>query len=461
MPAEWFYKVGNKAIGPVTPSVLRQLVSAGAVTKSTLVRKGQGDRWVTAGQVRGLFAERKPVSKPSKRMERQRGTGDANSATDDQIQEWLKTSNASDRPGTSQAQDESGTESTPLKPLHARTSESTSESPMNVDVLVPLLNAMIRPIRDSAVEQIQLALREIEDEELQARFKLLLMHVCLASVLYRLDHRRGSPAGLSSQFRNLAISQFSRPRDLTLASYHKIFAYIQQQLGDKLVSPDENQLVDVGVTLLSAAVPAQEEFTSVSALACGKAAHACWRHAALEANRVLGDAVEIDVTTAKIDEQVYLMNYERHYADILANHLTRTRLAELFLFRAWTAQFGYRVFSTDQYASEKLIGETVNSCKYLGLGIFQVTHGFSIESVLGGEFFDLIEDRWHQYDVVVSALLGSSGIPTVEIITVLTNRLNIIDPTVTVKLSTDFLSQLDFIKRTAIETGVLNPGDAR
>ncbi len=164
---------------------------------------------------------------------------------------------------------------------------------------------------------------------------------------------------------------------------------------------------------------------------------------------------EINATTAKIDEQVYLMNYRDHYADILADQITPSRLAELFLFRAWTAQFGYRIFSSDAEASEKLIGETVNASKYLGLGMFQQVHGFAVEIELESDFISLIEERWRDYDVVVSTMPNADRLPTMEIITVLTNRLDVAEPEVTCRLSMDFLVQMDLIKRTAMEIGIL------
>jgi hypothetical protein len=169
----------------------------------------------------------------------------------------------------------------------------------------------------------------------------------------------------------------------------------------------------------------------------------------------IGAPLEINASTAKIDEQVYLMNYRDHYADILVEHVTPRRLAELFLFRAWTAQFGYRIFSSNPEASEKLIGETVNASKHLGLGVFQQAHGFSVEAELGSDLLSLIEDRWRDYDVVVSTMPKADRLPTMEIVRVLTNRLDVTDPAVTYKLSMDFLFQLDLIKRTAMEIGVL------
>ncbi len=174
--------------------------------------------------------------------------------------------------------------------------------------------------------------------------------------------------------------------------------------------------------------------------------------------RLFCKSAEINAASARIDEQVYLLNYRDHYADILQEYLTECRLSELFLFRAWTAQFGYRVFSSDPEASERLIGETVNAAKYLGLGVFQQFNGFSVEEELGAEFISLVEDRWRHYDVVVSTMpLAANNLPTMEIIGVPANRLGIADAAVTYALSMDFLLQLDLVKRTAIEIGILRP----
>ncbi len=170
--------------------------------------------------------------------------------------------------------------------------------------------------------------------------------------------------------------------------------------------------------------------------------------------KIFGKPTPINASTAKIDQQVYLVNYNDHYADILGDHIAPPRLAELFIFRAWTAQFGYRIFSSNVDASEKLIGETVNASKYLGLQVFHQRHGFSVEDELGLDFISLIEDRWRGYDVVVSTMPKADRLPTMELITVLTRRLDIEDPDVTYKLSIDFLSQLDFIKRTAMDIGI-------
>jgi len=50
-----------------------------------------------------------------------------------------------------------------------------------------------------------------------------------------------------------------------------------------------------------------------------------------------------------------------------------------------------------------------------------------------------MEDRWREYDVVVSAMPKADRLPTMEIITVLTKRLDIADAEVNYKLSMEFL----------------------
>lgn len=172
--------------------------------------------------------------------------------------------------------------------------------------------------------------------------------------------------------------------------------------------------------------------------------------------QILDVSSEINVSNAKIDQQVYLLNYRDHYQNILGDDTSPPVLAELFLFRGWTAQFGYRIFSTNQEASEKLIGETVNSSKYLGLALFEKVHGFSVERELGSDFISLIEDRWQHYDIIVSTLPQVDRLPTTEIINVLMQRIGVTDPRVTFKLARDFLTQLDLIKRTATEIGLLD-----
>ena len=153
--------------------------------------------------------------------------------------------------------------------------------------LVPLLNGIVQPLQHGAVQQIGDAVNHIQDGNSQGRLMLLMMHVCLASILHRLDRENARQSCLSSSFKDFAISQWDRPPNMTIDAVHKLFAYSQQELGDKLVNPNDDQLVDLGLTLLSIAVPDQQQFTTGAALAWGQAAHACWRHASAITDKVM------------------------------------------------------------------------------------------------------------------------------------------------------------------------------
>jgi hypothetical protein len=319
--------------------------------------------------------------------------------------------------------------------------------------LTLLLNGIVGPLQQSAVEQINLALQHISDRDAQGRFMILLWNVCVASIVRRLE-RKGLNE-LATTFTSFALSHFDRPSGMNIKSVRDFFMATRQDIADKLGSADEETLADAGLSLLSVAFPDQQEFTKAAALSCGNAAHMCAKQAAIETDKVLGIPPEFNAATTKIDEQVYFIKYRDQYKEALGDRLTNRRIAELFLFRAWTAQFGYSVFSVNRMASEKIIGETVNACKYLGLGAFRIFHGFSIEAELGSDFISLIEDRWKEYDLLVSTMPKLDRIPTLELISSLCKRLDINDGFVTYSLSLEFLTQLDFIKRTAMELGLL------
>ncbi len=161
---------------------------------------------------------------------------------------------------------------------------SSKNNPAN-EMLAPLLNGIIQPLQQGVVQQIDNAVQHIQGGNSQGRFMLLMMHVCLASVLHRLG--RGPQGHLASSFKDFAISQWDRPPNMTLDSVHKLFAYSQQQLGDTLVNPNDDQLEGVGLALLSIVVPDQEQFTTGAALACGQAAHACWQQASAITENVM------------------------------------------------------------------------------------------------------------------------------------------------------------------------------
>ena len=174
-----------------------------------------------------------------------------------------------------------------------------------------------------------------------------------------------------------------------------------------------------------------------------------------------GAGSEVDYKSALVDDLVFNLDYRSRYAPVLMEFLSESAIAELFLFRAWATQFGYRMFSTNAEASEHLVGETVNSCKYIGLDSFAQIHGFSVEDRLGDDFISLIEDRWRNYDLVISTDVKRQGIPTAQVIAVLCKKLSIDRNDICDALSTEFLLQLDNIKKRALQLGILKiPGSS-
>jgi hypothetical protein len=91
---------------------------------------------------------------------------------------------------------------------------------------------------------------------------------------------------------------------------------------------------------------------------------------------------------------------------------------------------------------------------YLGLGMFELKHGVSIEQALGDEYMNLLENRWHDYDLVI-ATKTEPGIPALDVAAELSQHLDTKDPTITYQLSIDFLLQLETMKRTAFELGII------
>lgn len=70
MSIEWYYQLGDKEVGPVPSSALKQLADEGVVVSATLVRRTCDGTWTTAERVRGLFPEvaRTPVAVQSARQ---------------------------------------------------------------------------------------------------------------------------------------------------------------------------------------------------------------------------------------------------------------------------------------------------------------------------------------------------------------------------------------------------------
>ncbi|MEI8375367.1 MAG: GYF domain-containing protein [Planctomycetota bacterium] len=57
MSADWFCKIGEKRIGPLSGQQLKTIVAKGQLKPEHLVRRGSEGPWVPAGRIKGLFPE--------------------------------------------------------------------------------------------------------------------------------------------------------------------------------------------------------------------------------------------------------------------------------------------------------------------------------------------------------------------------------------------------------------------
>lgn len=158
----------------------------------------------------------------------------------------------------------------------------------------------------------------------------------------------------------------------------------------------------------------------------------------------------------KIGSHFYLIKYNDQYADFLDGVQNKKKvIAELFVFRAWTTQFGFRVFSSQPVISEIIIGEVFNQGK-LGKGILNKIEQVNIEVETNLEYEDLIESRWHEYDkVFIDNKNSETQIPTRQICEKLTEFCKIKDPEKFIWICIDFVKQLETIKQEALKSGLL------
>ena len=169
-----------------------------------------------------------------------------------------------------------------------------------------------------------------------------------------------------------------------------------------------------------------------------------------------GESPAARSATPEVDVSEYLfIRYREHYRDFLQGHADQNAaLAELFLFRAWVVQFGFRMFSSDPPASERLIQTVVNTAR-LGARIVAEAEGVDLESELGGEFMDLLDRRWQSYDAAVIGSGPSSGIPTREIIGALSGHIGAVLPAKYMWIVQDFVGLLNAVKEEALSVGLL------
>src|ERR1700690_716819 len=107
-------------------------------------------------------------------------------------------------------------------------------------------------------------------------------------------------------------------------------------------------------------------------------------------------ALEIDLKS-----YFYRIDYAVRYRDFLA-HAANPSLAivELFLFRGWNTQFGFRIFSSHPEISERILHLMVNLSNTLGQAMLNLKYGVHFERSFGVNFIDLLQSRWQEYDSI-------------------------------------------------------------
>src|SRR5699024_4518364 len=156
-----------------------------------------------------------------------------------------------------------------------------------------------------------------------------------------------------------------------------------------------------------------------------------------------------------LGEYFYLMTYQEHYQEFLQGVENRNKvIAELFVFRAWTTQLGFRLFSSQPEISEKILESIVAQGKQLGKGMLNKLEQVDIEQEIGMQYMDLIDSRWQEYDkVFINNKSSELPIPTRQICGRLEDFCDIKDPAKFMWICTDFINHLNKIKEEAIEQG--------
>ncbi len=177
----------------------------------------------------------------------------------------------------------------------------------------------------------------------------------------------------------------------------------------------------------------------------------------------LGNYIDLgnDVVTAenvvekvRLDKYLYLFNYSEHYDSVLKEATDRDKMiCELYLFRAWTTQLGFRLFSTNTDISDAIVGETVNLSKF-GAGMLAQTEKVDIESIYGQKYIDIMSARWEHYDDIFIASRDTNFAAN-ALATALQKLSDSKSINNMMVLPVHYLSHLDEIKNEAVSIGLL------
>jgi hypothetical protein len=97
----------------------------------------------------------------------------------------------------------------------------------------------------------------------------------------------------------------------------------------------------------------------------------------------------------------YLMDYAEHYKKFLKDVSDIPKvISELFFFRAWTTQLGFKLFLPSETNPEKFSLEISNQDKIFGKKMLFHVNRIDIEKTLNDKFINLLDDRWDFYDKI-------------------------------------------------------------
>jgi|GEM_PF-1979948 len=324
--------------------------------------------------------------------------------------------------------------------------------------LIPFLDGVFGTLEGDAKSVITESLTGLDQTE-SGHCLLNYMFITIASVSnslkIHLPERKGSD--YSKAFKQLALSKIDRPYRVTEEKQAKLYQYIIGEVSNDLKNGNQDSIEDVGLKILSLSCLDREGFPSEMIHKCGIAAFECWKYATKRTEKNLGIKNEITIENfnekLNLGEYFYLMTYQEHYEDFLDGMNNKKKIiAELFVFRAWTTQLGFRLFSSKPDISEKILESIIAQGKQLGIGMLNMLEQVDIESEINMSYMDIIDSRWQDYDKLLIANKSKDlPIPTKQICGQLTEFCNIQDPAKFVWICTDFIAHLNQIKETAIE----------
>jgi hypothetical protein len=102
-----------------------------------------------------------------------------------------------------------------------------------------------------------------------------------------------------------------------------------------------------------------------------------------------------NVSQIDIGKYLYLLDYEQRYRELLPLAPDRRlAISELYMFRGWTTQWGFRLFSPSKEIGEKVIYEVWNHAATLGRITIEAKYKIEIPDS------STVELRWQEYDEV-------------------------------------------------------------